>query len=562
MTDCISRVAQVLNKQALLLSKKEELVPYIRGTEGFINKGSEGIVAVVKPYNSEDVESLLKLANELSSTPKLRFTINPISTGLNWGYGTSQPPVCNSSVIILDLSSLTSIVEFTSDLGLITVEPGVTQKHLSEFLISQGDEFMVPVTGAGPSCSIIGNAIERGYGITPNTDHFGAVTAIEGYWANGLKYTSAINELDQSQVKTVDKTYKWGLGPYLDGLFTQSNFGVVTKMTIRLAKKPKRFVSFIIQVPKDSVMEDAIYLIQKVLSDYQGIVGSINLMDKRRLLSMLADNPSPGEHRVMSDDLVTSLSDSLEIHSWTIMGSIYGTMGVAKIVKKEIKQIFNQLNCHQIYSDSLIFTMANIAIKWVPKFLFKHISQLSIAKKQLASFERGKEIMLGRPNKMALKLAYWRHKDAKVIKQADFSPAKDGCGLLWYAPLITMNPAIMRAYVEFIRKTCPKYNIEPLITFTNLTYDCVDSTIPIIFDLSNPQAVEDAHNCLKDLVLNGLKLGFVPYRLNVDQQQWLLDANSPFWQTTNKIKSAIDPNRILSIGRYNPQQSKRLAKGI
>ncbi|MCJ8321773.1 MAG: FAD-binding protein [Colwellia sp.] len=552
MTDCISRIAQVLNKHASLLSNQDDLVPYNRGTEGFSNNSGEGIVAIVKPYNTEDVSCLLNLANELSSIPDLRFTVNPISTGLNWGYGTSQPPRCNSRVVILDLSSLTNI-EFTADLGLITVEPGVTQKQLSDFLIGQGDSFMVPVTGAGPSCSILSNAIERGYGITPNTDHFGAVTAIHGYWANGTKYTSAINELDQSEEKIVDKTYKWGVGPYLDGLFTQSNFGVATSMTIRLAKKPEKFVSFIIRVPSDSDMEQATLLIRKVLSDYEGIVGSINLMDKRRLLSMFADNPSPSEHKVMSDELIKTLSDSLQTSDWTIMGSIYGTEGVAKIVKKEIKQIFSQLNCSQIYSDSAIFPIANKVIKWTPNFLFKHIPVLSLVKKQLASFERGKEIMLGRPNKMALKLAYWRHKDAKKIKPEDLSPAKDGCGLLWYAPLVTMNPTVMRKYVEFIRATCPKYNIEPLVTFTNLKHDCVDSTIPIIFDLSNPQAVEDAHNCLKDLVLNGLKLGFVPYRLNIDQQQWLLDANSPFWQTTNKIKLALDPNQILNIGRYNPQ---------
>jgi len=552
MTDCISRIAKVLNEQASLLSHQDELLPYNRGTEGFSNNGSLGIIAVVKPYNIDDVQSLLLLANELSSTPELRFTINPISTGLNWGYGTSQPPSCSSRIIILDLSSLNKI-KFIADLGLITLEPGVTQKQLSEFLIGQGDQFMVPVTGAGPSCSILSNALERGYGITPNTDHFGAVTAIQGYWANGSNYTSAINELDQSDEKVVDKTYKWGVGPYLDGLFSQSNFGVATSMTIRLAKKPEKFVSFIIRVPSDSDMEQATLLIRKVLSDYEGIVGSINLMDKRRLLSMFADNPLPGEHKVMSDELIKTLSDSLQTPSWTIMGSIYGTKGVAKAVKKEIKQIFNQLNCNQIYSDSAIFPIANSLIKWTPNFLLKKIPVLSLAQKQLESFERGKEIMLGRPNKMALKLAYWRHKDCMNIKPEDLSPAKDGCGLLWYAPLVTMNPDVMRKYVEFIRATCPKYNIEPLITFTNLKYDCVDSTIPIIFDLSNPKAVEDAHNCLKELVINGLKLGFVPYRLNIDQQQWLLDASTPFWQTTNNIKSALDPNKILSIGRYNPQ---------
>ena len=55
------------------------------------------------------------------------------------------------------------------------------------------------------------------------------------------------------------------------------------------------------------------------------------------------------------------------------------------------------------------------------------------------------------------------------------------------------------------------------------------------------------------LVEEGLKKGFVPYRLNVDQQQWLLNKDSDFWQTVNQLKSSLDPNNILSQGRYNPR---------
>jgi 4-cresol dehydrogenase (hydroxylating) len=111
----------------------------------------------------------------------------------------------------------------------------------------------------------------------------------------------------------------------------------------------------------------------------------------------------------------------------------------------------------------------------------------------------------------------------------------------------------VREFVTFVRTTCPEYNIEPFITFTNLKHDCVDSTIPIVFDLSNPQAVKDAHNCLTALVEGGLKKGFVPYRLNIDQQQGLLNKDSHFWQTVDQLKICLDPNHILSMGRYNPR---------
>lgn len=546
----------VLSKNACISTEPEVLAMYLQGTEGLDNfqEKKRNIFALIKVSKQADVKAVLTLANELSANSELRFTLYPVSTGKNWGYGTSQPAEIGEHIILLDLSLLNNISYFDEELGLVTLEPGVTQQQLSNFLIENDYPYMVPVTGAGPDCSILANALERGYGITPYTDHFSAVNSIQGYWADGSCFQSAVNTLDQSTEQVVDKTYKWGLGPYLDGLFTQSSFGVVTQMTIRLAKIKPAFTSFFIQLADDELMEQAIPLIRKTLQDYEGIVGSINLMDQRRVLSMFAKNPNGNEqHKVMSDSDVKKLAKQQQTPSWTIVGSIYGSKSVVKAVKTEINNLFKQIPCKRIYSTSPLLVVVNKFINALPKWLVKRVAILTMIAQQMDSFDKGKAIMLGRPNKVALKLAYWRNPESEQLDPEELSPSNDNCGLLWYAPLITMKASTMRDYVNFIRTTCPKYNIEPFITFTNLKHDCVDSTIPIVFDLTNPKAVEDAHNCLKELVTEGLKKGFVPYRLNIDQQQWLLDKDQPFWQTVNKLKQVLDPNAVLSLGRYNPK---------
>jgi len=551
-----SIIKNKLKIESDLITSQEELSQYLKGTEGldmFTDK-KRTLLAVIKIRKSQHIELILELANECAKDPDMRFTIHPISTGKNWGYGTSQPPSTENNVILIDLAYLNKIIDFDEDLGLITLEPGVTQRQLSEYLIENDFDYMVPATGAGPDCSILANALERGYGITPYTEHFAAVTAIHGYWANGSEYQSAIYHLDKTEKKFVDKTFKWGVGPYIEGLFTQSSYGIVTKMTLRLAKRKQAFTSFFIQLDKDAFLEDVVPLIRKVLQDYEGIVGSINLMDKRRVLSMFAENPNGSDkHQVMHDGDIVSLAKKLQTPSWTIVGTIYGTKSIVKAAKSEINSIFRQLPSKRIYSDGIIIKMANLVINnFIPHWLIKKIPLLSMAKEQLTSFNLGEEIMLGIPNRVALKLAYWRNPNGNTISQNSMQPHQDGCGLLWYAPLITMKPEIMRTYVDFIREICPKHNIEPFITFTNLKHDCVDSTIPIVFDLSNPEAVKDAHNCLKELVEEGLKKGFVPYRLNIDQQQYLLNKDNNFWQTANDIKRTLDPNNILSPQRYNP----------
>ena len=551
-----SLIENVLASDSSFSFDSQQLSRFMLGTEGlaFFDKKQRQLMGVITLSQASEIKLILDLANQCAKNEELAFSLYPISTGNNWGYGTSQPTGLSNNIILLDLGRLTNITHFDSELGLVTLEPGVTQQQLSDFLHQHNHDYMVPVTGAGPSCSILANALERGYGITPYTDHFSAVTSIQGYWANGRPYQSAVNELDASEDKLVDKTFKWGLGPYLEGLFTQSNLGIVSQMTIRLAKIKPDFTSFFIQMQDDALLEKAVPLIRDVLQSYEGIVGAINLMDQRRLLSMFAKNPNGSDaHQVMHSKDINELATDLRAPSWTIVGSIYGTTRVVNAVKKEINNIFKQLPCKRIYSNSPTIVLANKVIDTLPPWLIKKIPTLTKVAEQLDSFNKGKEIMLGKPNKVALKLAYWRHKDADGFDKEKLSPGQDGCGLLWYAPLITMKAKKMREFVEFIRETCPKFNIEPFITFTNLKHDCVDSTIPIVFDLSNPKAVNDAHNCLKMLVEEGLKKGFVPYRLNVDQQQWLLNKDSDFWQTVNQLKSSLDPNNILSQGRYNPR---------
>ena len=549
-------IKSVLASDSSLSFDSQQLSHLVQGTEGleYFSDKQRQLMAVITLSQVSEIKALIDLANQHATNENLAFSLYPISTGQNWGYGTSQPAGLGKRIILLDLGRLTNISHFDSELGLVTIEPGVTQQQLSDYLHQHNHEYMVPVTGAGPDCSILANALERGYGITPYTDHFSAVTSIQGFWGDGTPYLSAVSELDDSEENFVDKTFKWGLGPYLEGLFTQSNLGIVSQMTIRLAKIKPDFTSFFIQMDDDALLEQAIPLIRDILQDYEGIVGSINLMDQRRLLSMFAKNPNGNNvHQVMASQDINKLAGELRTPSWTIVGSIYGSRGVVKTVKKEINLIFKQLPCKRVYSNSIPIAVANKVINNLPAWLINKIPTLTKMSEQLESFNKGKEIMLGKPNKVALKLAYWRNKDSDDFDKNQLSPGQDGCGLLWYAPLITMKAEKMREFVEFIRKTCPRFNIEPFITFTNLKHDCVDSTIPIVFDLSNPKAVTDAHNCLQTLVKEGLKKGFVPYRLNIDQQQWLLSKDSHFWQTVNKIKNSVDPHNILSQGRYNPR---------
>lgn len=460
------------------------------------------------------------------------------------GYGTALPEKDENAAVILDLSELNRVLYFDPKTGIVTVQPGVTQSMLRAFLDKNGARnFMVPVSGAGPNCSVLGNALERGYGITPYTDHFAAVNSIKAYLPDGSLYEPALSVLDQSGSELVDKSFKWGVGPYVDGIFSQSGFGIVIEATLALKEKPEGFDSFYLRFKRDEDFIAAIGAVADILKMHEGVVGSINLMDRRRVISMVADNPNgPESHIVMSDEQVDDLSKKHDVAAWTIAGSIYGTRRVVAAARKDIKQRVRGLGCQTLFSSGLLIRLGRWILNRLPD------SVLRREREMIRALDMGIEIMRGIPNQVALPLSYWR--TPRPAGDMVLDPSRDGCGLLWYAPLLPMDAGKMRTFIEMVRDICPKHHIEPMITLTNFSHHCSDSTIPILFNLSNSSAVKDAKNCLSELVQTGLKKGFVPYRLNIDQQQTLLDEDAVCWALIGKIGNALDPKGVVSSGRY------------
>lgn len=99
------------------------------------------------------------------------------------------------------------ILALDAQSGTVTLEPGVTQRMNADGLRQRGLNPVAPITGAGPEAGILGNALERGNGITPHTDNFGAVQCIEAVLPNGEQYRSALTD---GVFEAVDGVNKWG----------------------------------------------------------------------------------------------------------------------------------------------------------------------------------------------------------------------------------------------------------------------------------------------------------------------------------------------------------------
>jgi 4-cresol dehydrogenase (hydroxylating) len=171
--DTATRLEQALERWTAVLGADHTIVDGTRlaAAETATFSTTQSVPAILRTANTSQIQECLRIAT------RFRIPVYPISSGKNWGYGSSVP--VSTSSVLLDLGRLNQIVDFSEELAYVTVEPGVTQGQLHEFLQARKSNLWLDATGAGPDCSLIGNVMERGFGHTPYGDHFAQVCGFE-----------------------------------------------------------------------------------------------------------------------------------------------------------------------------------------------------------------------------------------------------------------------------------------------------------------------------------------------------------------------------------------------
>lgn len=523
--------ATAINHWRDIMGSARVLEPGPRHTANLLGL-SRDIVVVLLPKDQGEIRAVVRVAGEH------RVPLYPVSTGRNWGYGSSVP--VRDGCAVVDLSLMTQISDFDPELGLVTVQPGVTQQMLSDFLDLRGAELLTPVTGAGPHASLLGNALERGFGIVPIDDHFASLMRIEAILADGSIYRSAFAELGASDI---DRAFKWDVGPYLDGIFTQGNFGIVTEGTIQLRRRPAKVFGIFCALKSDQRFDTVVTTVREVMRDLGTNLGAINLMESRRMLSMVAPYPHDrvSSGQVMDDVLVSALSHVYGLTPWSLVGAVYAEPTVAAAVKREIRRRLRPMAHRLLLLDRSKLDVLKAMLRWLPgkrgHRLRKMGSRLDDA---LSNFE-------GRPSTIALPLTSWRHGSDGEVDPVDL-PRSAG-GLMWYAPIVPMKADATSCLVDYVRRICGQHGMEPLITLSTHGWQCFCATIPILFDRHDPADTARARACRSALLAEGRRHGFLPYRTSVDQMHGLVP-DGPRTRLLDGLRQAIDPHGLIAPGRY------------
>ena len=213
-------------------SSDEHLQGYRDGVSPLYQTDQEPVPsAAVAPENVEEVQEVVQIANRY----QIPFWVN--STGKNFGYG--GPAGVVNGTVNLDLKRMNRILEVNEANAYALVEPGVSFFELYRYLRERDIKLWLDVPSPGWG-SIIGNTIEYGLGYTDQGQRVNFLCGMEVVLPNGEVMRTGQGAIPGGQTW---QHYRRSIGPRIDELFCQTNYGVVTQMGIWLRPEPPAYLA-------------------------------------------------------------------------------------------------------------------------------------------------------------------------------------------------------------------------------------------------------------------------------------------------------------------------------
>lgn len=495
-------------------------------------------IGVVRPASTEEVAEIVRIAG-LHGVP-----LYPISRGKNWGYGDACPS--GPGQVVLDLARMDRIVEVDERLAYAVVEPGVTQGELAAHLRETGTRLWLDCTGAGPDASLIGNVVERGFGHSPYGNRIHTLSGLQVVLGDGQVIETGFGAHPNARAQ---RLYPYGVGPWLDGIFTQSNFGVVTRLGLWLMPEPEAFTLVVGILENHEDVAPVVDGLRRLRLD--GTVRSVaHIGNDLRLIS--SGRPFPRDRAgapPLSPELRRTLQREVGFGAWAFSGGLYGRREQVAAARRAVKRELAGPGRTLVFLDDRTLALGHRVAGL--------LGFTGWGRRTAEKLRRSRplyDLHRGVPSGHFLAGAYWRHRDGLPPDFAtNAEPARDQCGLLWIAPVI---PATGEAALELDRLVAPifaRHGFDLLATLSTVTERALDAVLTIAYDKSDPDETARARDCAEAVVAAVLAAGFVPYRVGIPFMPQVMGNAPALAPALRAIKTALDPQGILAPGRYDPR---------
>ena len=453
-------------------------------------------VGAVAPQSVEEVQAIVRIANHY------RQPLWTVSTGKNMGYGSATP--ATPGQMVLDLKRMNRILNVDPDLATALVEPGVTYQQLQDYLDEHKIPLWLDVPTIGPIASPVGNTLDRGVGYTPYGDHFTFQCGMEVVLPNGEVMRTGMGSIKNS---TTWQAFKWGYGPYVDGLFTQSNFGICTKMGMWLMPKPPCYKPFMI---RHAEMSDVARIVEAMRPlRVASLIPNVNLMMGAAYQLAMFNRRSDvwqGEGSA-TDEAVKKAAKANDLGMWNTYFALYGTDESVAAIEPIVRGALTA-------SGGEVLTEKEMGGNpW-----FHHHATL----------------MKGGLNLDEIGLVRWKGK---------------GGGLAWFAPVAPAKGEETARQTALAKEILGKYGFDYTAAYA-IGWRELHHIIALLYDKSDPAEEQKADTCYREMVTRFGEQGWASYRTGVPSMDLVAAQYGQVNRDFNKLlKNAIDPKGILAPGK-------------
>lgn len=473
--------------------------------------------AVICPRSVPDLQTIVRIANEF------QIPLWPTSIGRNSGYGGAAPRLRGS--VVLDLGRhMNRVLEVNVDGAYAVVEPGVTFADLHQYLVDHGlrDKLWIDVPDLGGG-SVLGNTVERGIGYTPYGDHWMMHCGMEVVLPSGELMRTGMGAMPEPK-KPGDPSvplhedpgnkcwqlFPYGFGPYNDGLFSQSNLGIVTKMGLWLMPNPGGYQSYLITFPRDEDLHQAVEIIRplRLQMILQNVPTLRHALMDAAVLGTKADYTST--KGPLNDTEIDAIAKRLNLGRWNFYGALYGPEPTRKALWGIIKDAFSAIKGAKFYFPEDI-------------------------KEKCVLHTRDKTLQ-GIPTFDELAWIDWLPNGAHLF----FSPISKVSG----------DDAMLQYSVT--KKRAREAGLDFIGTFTVGLRE-MHHIMCIVFDRKDPDSKRRAHWLIKILIADCAAHGWGEYRTHLAVMDQIAETynwnNNILMRFNEAIKNTLDPKGIIAPGK-------------
>ncbi len=495
-------------------------------------------LAVLHPASVADVQAAVQAARAQG------WKLYPVATGRNWGYGSERPlPEGHRKLDMSGMRNILNAGQISRAEPVAVIEPGVTQGQLQEFLAQSHPGLTFNVTGSARETSLIGNALDRGVGyLGPRRDDLFGLEVVTG---TGEVIQTGFRRLGEDS--PLAHCHPFGLGPMLDGLFFQGNFGIVTSACFRLMPRPASQLAVSLALHRSADLARFIDVLAELKRErIMGSVTHVGNRDRTRasLLYGVSDylERQCGLQGKARDDAAQQALRIVAPHEWTSLGGISGTRAQVAAALKEVKGRMAGLAKLSTFDDN------RLAKGFALLHRLRRLPWARTRAAALSAITPLNGLASGMPTDAAVDNLLWRFGRTDLpAQQLD----RSNCGILYINPALPMNGRFVAEVIAAMTALTAECGLQLYVTINIETENSLVAVANLLFDRASAAEMGRAQECADSLHAYIRSRGLEVYRARADMMPGIVDAASPYWQAVARLKRALDPDGVIAPGRYN-----------